>query len=203
MWACIQRRIFTFLLPSMLVLLWLLCHLPCSYGWIADIAQCRLSSRQRPDPFSHGSAVVAFSAVSNAAENRAIPAAGIPRELENLGLLESLDCDEDEESLHQLGSEAAGKDRKRRVERVSMNPSTFEPSHCRWKPRRTNRLPVHLPNQNSSHEHSMVGWKMTSLPWRRLPGEPTECFRTECPFTRPGGSNPSKSSIATARAGNT
>lgn len=60
------------------------------------------------------------SALSEFETSTSIPAAGIPRELDDLALFESLDCDE-----HDTTTIASEMERKRRVERVSIDPPIF------------------------------------------------------------------------------
>ena len=81
-----------------------------SAGWTASIQNRKKDSRSWS----------LSSAVSDSQIATSIPAAGIPRELYELALFDSIDCDENDTA--QMGSSS---DRRRKVERVSIDPPVY------------------------------------------------------------------------------
>lgn len=107
---------------SAVFLLWVQLCLRSSHGWSSGRWRHRLPNRT-PVLLSLRSVPVAISAASDA-NTISIPvsAAGIPRELEELALFGSLEFDEKSPNHESLES---SDDRKRTVERVSIDPPIF------------------------------------------------------------------------------
>lgn len=109
---------------SAVFLLWLQLCLRNSHGWSSGHWRHRLSNRKLI-LLSHRSAPEVISAASDV-NTTAIPAttaaAGIPRELEELALFGSLECDA---KVPNHESPESSNDQRRTVERVSIDPPIF------------------------------------------------------------------------------
>lgn len=106
----------------MLLMLWCLprsqAWIDTSYGW-----HCRFHSLDL-DLYSCSKVSLQASRTSNG-ETRIIPAAGIPPELEELALFESLDCGGTNYSPETGQDSSRNRQSRRRVERISIDPPVF------------------------------------------------------------------------------
>lgn len=122
---------------------------------------------------SHRSSVMISSSTSDSDVRTSIPAAGIPPELENLALFEYLDCDGGDTPT------ASESDKRRRVQRVSIDPPVFilknavAPEECRYIRTVAASMASQMEEGKTASEddgyedprkHSKVGWLANDQP---------------------------------------